>query len=166
MADMDTTSSQSSQATDYPLGRPYQYKPVRARPRPSPSVAFGFLLNTHCRLRWAKWYNELTYGPDYLTGKTPEEVQEALSDTEHAVRGMLPSLIYSEFPELYPLRNRLLPIVDGNTIVQYYIFVLRDDATWQGMKAPLTAEIIEGVRQRLGVGDVEPNWYRINYGAK
>ncbi len=160
MADT-TTPSPSSEATYYPLGRPYMYKPVSARPRPSPSVAFGFLLDFHCRLRWAKWYNELSYGADYLTEKTAEEVQEALSDTEHVVRAMLPGLIYSEFPELYPLRNRLLPIVDGNNTVQYYIFVLRDNATWEGMKAPLTAEIIEGVRQRLGVGDAEPNWYHI-----
>ncbi|KAI0770575.1 hypothetical protein C8Q74DRAFT_1369719 [Fomes fomentarius] len=166
MADTNPTPPPSSKAIDAPLGRPYQYKPVRARPRPSPSVAFGFLLNFQCRLHWAKWYDELTYGPEHLSGKTPEEAHEALVDMEYAIRAILPSLIYSEFPDLYPLRNRLLPIVDGNPIVQYYIFVLRDDATWQGLKAPLTAEVIEGVRQRLGVGDVEPNWYPINYGAK
>ncbi|KAI0770577.1 hypothetical protein C8Q74DRAFT_1369721 [Fomes fomentarius] len=166
MADT-TTPSPSSEATDYPLGpRPYKYKPVCARSRPAPSVAFGFLLDIHCRLRWAKWFHEYLFGPEELTGKTPEEIHKAFTDMEHAIRGVLPGLIYSEFPDLYPLRNRVLPIVETDPYVQRYVFVLRDNATWQGMKAPLTAEVIEGVRQRLGVGDVEPNWYRIAYNAR
>ncbi len=163
MADLTTTTlCQSSEATDYPLGpRPYKYKPVCIPSRPAPSVAFGFILDIHCRLRWAKWFHEYLFGPEELEGKTPEEVHMAHTDMEHAIRGVLPGLIYSEFPDLYPLRNRILPIVETDPYVQRYVFVLRDNATWQGMKAPLTAGVIEGVRQRLGVGDVEPNWYRI-----
>ncbi|KAI0752046.1 hypothetical protein C8Q74DRAFT_1308245 [Fomes fomentarius] len=162
MAETSTTHSQSSEAIDYPPGRrPYEYKPILAPFRPAPSVAFGFILNLECRLRWTRWFKELLYGPENLEGKSPEEVREYLSRMERTIRRVLPSLIYTEFPSLRPLRNTILPIVEADPSIQRYIFVLRDNATWEGLKAPLTAEVIEGVRQRLGVGDVDPNWYHI-----
>ncbi len=143
-----------------PLGRPYKYKPVETAPRPAPKTAFGFVLGPKCRLWWARWFYEMAY-PDKLATLTPEEADRVCHTVERTSRCMLPGLIYSEFPNLPRLRNRLLPVA-GENVPQYYIFVLRDDATWQGMNAPLKPEDVEGVRQRLGVGDQEPQWYRID----
>ncbi|RDX43603.1 hypothetical protein OH76DRAFT_1409988 [Lentinus brumalis] len=103
--------------------------------------------------------------PDELATLTPEEVDKILISSERATRSMLPGLIYSEFPNLPRLRSRLLPIA-GELEPKYYVFVLRDDATWQGMNAPLDLEIVEAVRRRLDVGDQEPHWYRIDLGAR
>lgn len=72
---------------------------------------------------------------------------------------------YAEFPsKVRPLRNNILPIVEPDPCVQRCILVLRDNATYdvggvEGAADP--AEVIEGFRQRLGVGDVDPNWYHI-----
>ncbi|KAI0715899.1 hypothetical protein C8T65DRAFT_694548 [Cerioporus squamosus] len=148
-----------------PLGQPYEYKHIRAHPRPAPKTAYGFLLDVKCRRRWARWYRELAY-KDSLTTMSPQEADELLDDLELTTAAMLPSLIYSEFPALVPLRNRLLPVKDGNLVPQHYVFALRDDATWQGMMAPLDAEVVEAVGRRLGVPGQEPNWYRIDCGAK
>ncbi len=143
-----------------PLGRPYKYKHVETAPRPAPKTAFGFVLGPKCRFRWARWYYEMAH-PDELAALTPEEADETLEYAEMASRSMLPGLIYSEFPDLPRLRNHLLPVA-GEIVPKYYVFVLRDDATWQGMNAPLEPEVVEAVRRRLDVGDQEPHWYRID----
>ncbi|KAI0699527.1 hypothetical protein C8T65DRAFT_697632 [Cerioporus squamosus] len=73
---------------------------------------------------------------------------------------MLPSLLYCAFPNLPRLRNRILPVVDGELVPKHYVFVLRDDATRERLTAPLDPEVIAGVREKLGLaGDQEPNWY-------
>ncbi|RDX43605.1 hypothetical protein OH76DRAFT_1560243 [Lentinus brumalis] len=146
-----------------PLGRPYEYKHVEAPPRPGPKTAYGFVLGPKCRMRWARWYHEMANG-DELSTLPPDEVEHILDSAEMASRDMLPGLIYSEFPNLPRLRNRLLP-VKGEIVPEFFVFVLRDDATWQGMNAPLRPEDVEAVRRRLGVGKQEPNWYRIDGNA-
>ncbi|KAI0715901.1 hypothetical protein C8T65DRAFT_738338 [Cerioporus squamosus] len=147
-----------------PLGRPYKYKHVETAPRPAPKTAYGFILGPKCCMRWARWYYKMA-NPGELATLSPEEAEELLQSAEGTSRNMLPGLIYSEFPNLPRLHNRLLPVA-GEITPQYYIFVLRDDATWQGMNAPLRPEGVEAVRQRLGVGDQEPHWYRIDLGAR
>ena len=142
-----------------PLGRPYKYKHVEVAPRPAPKTAFGFVLGPKCRMRWARWYHEMANG-DELSTLPPEEVEEILEGGEMAIRSLLPGLIYSEFPNLPRLRRRLLPVA-GKIEPQFFLFVLRDDATWQGMNAPLKPEDVEAVGRRLGVGEQEPHWYRI-----
>ncbi|KAI0721911.1 hypothetical protein C8T65DRAFT_825479 [Cerioporus squamosus] len=120
-----------------PLGRPYEYKHVEAPPRPAPKSAHGFVLGPKCRMLWARWYHEMAHG-DELSTLPPNEVEEILDSAEMASRDMLPGLIYSEFPNLPRLRNRLLPVA-GEIEPKFYVFVLRDDATWQGMNATTAA---------------------------
>ncbi len=157
---MNDIANRPDAADAGPLGRPYIYKHVETAPRLAPKTAFGFVLGPKCRLRWARWYYEMAH-PDELATLTPEEADKILISSERATRSMLPGLIYSEFPNLPRLRSRLLPIA-GELEPKYYVFVLRDDATWQGMNAPLDLEIVEAVRRRLDVGDQEPHWYRID----
>ena len=161
MANVETYPGPSEPSSTHPLGRPYEYKPVRAPQRPAPKTAFGFILDTECRLRWARWYCELTYG-DKLSRLSPQEVDDELEEIELVSSWILPGLIYAEFPTLPRLRNRLLPVVDGLVVPEHYIFVLRDDATWLGMNAPLDASLIEAVGRRLGVPGQQPNWYKID----
>ncbi|CDO71406.1 hypothetical protein BN946_scf184908.g164 [Trametes cinnabarina] len=160
MSDVATQIS-SEPSSPEPLGQPYKYKRIRAHPRPAPKTAYSFLLDFECRRRWARWYRELAY-KDRLATMSPQEAEELLDDLEFTTSAKLPGLIYSEFPALVPLRNCLLPVKDGNVVPQHYVFALRDDATWQGMMAPLDAEVVEAVGRRLGVPGQEPNWYRID----
>ncbi|RPD59348.1 hypothetical protein L226DRAFT_540404 [Lentinus tigrinus ALCF2SS1-7] len=154
MSDVATQIS-SQPSSPEPLDRPYDYRRVRVHPRPAPQTAYGFL---ECRRRWTRWYCELAY-KDRLSTLSLDEADKLLKRLEFTTSAMLPGLIYSEFPALVPLRNRLLPIIDGNLVPQHYVFALRDDATWQGMLAPLDPEVVEAVGRRLGVPGQEPNWY-------
>ncbi|RPD60370.1 hypothetical protein L226DRAFT_574355 [Lentinus tigrinus ALCF2SS1-7] len=159
-------SPESSAQDPEPLGRPYEYKMIRVPPRPAPKTAFGLLLDSECCRRWTRWYCELVYKDKFFI-MTPQEIEEELDDFESTCTRMLPGLIYHEFPNLPRLRNRLLPVVDRNydDPPKYHVFVLRDDATWQGMNVPLDRELIEAVARRLGVPGQEPGWYKIAFGA-
>ncbi|RPD60368.1 hypothetical protein L227DRAFT_575440 [Lentinus tigrinus ALCF2SS1-6] len=163
---MNAIAAMSPAQDPEPLGRPYEYKNIRIPPRPAPKTAFGFLLDSECRRRWTRWFCELAY-EDELPTMTPEEVENLLDDVEFTCTRMLPGLIYHEFPNLPRLRNRVLPIVGRNydDPPKYHVFVLRDDATWQGMNVPLDRELIEAVARRLGVPGQEPGWYKIAFGA-
>ncbi|RPD60356.1 hypothetical protein L226DRAFT_574343 [Lentinus tigrinus ALCF2SS1-7] len=156
-------SPESSAQDPEPLGRPYDHDHIRVPPRFAPKTAFGFLFDSECCRRWTRWYCELIY-EDELPTMIPQEVEELLEDLESTCIRMLPSLIYHEFPNLPRLRNRLLPIVNRNDTTKY-LFVLRDDATWQGLNAPLDKELIEAVARRLGVAGQDPGWYKIAFGA-
>ncbi|KAI0375923.1 hypothetical protein BV20DRAFT_1110233 [Pilatotrama ljubarskyi] len=93
---------------------------------------------------------------DEFTTLSSEEADKMIDKMEGTTTLMLPGLISSEFSTLPRLSNRLLPVVDGDFAPEYYIFVLRDDATWQGMTAPLDPEVIGAVR-RLVVQSEEPD---------
>ncbi|RPD70890.1 hypothetical protein L226DRAFT_615837 [Lentinus tigrinus ALCF2SS1-7] len=163
MASVPTSSYSQPPGTES-LGLPYSYKIIRIPTRPAPNLAFGFVLDSECLGRWTRWYCELAY-PGKLPTVAPQDVEDLLDSAKFACTRMLPGLIYHEFPNLPRLRNRVLPLVDGNVMPKHHIFVLRDDATWQGMNAPLDQELIEAVARRLGVAGQEPGWYKIDCGA-
>ena len=142
-----------------PLGPPYEYVGVRAYPRPCADTVYGFILDEQSRLRWARWYYEMAY-PGKLLTMTPEETDRVLTFAERTMRSMLHGLIYHEFPDLPRLRNRLLP-VKTRPSHKIYVFTLADDATPQGFLVHLDTELIKKVGRRLGLGDQEPRWYRI-----
>ena len=152
---------QASAPGSVSLGTPYNYKEVRTRHRPAPKTAYGFLLNPECHRRWSRWYCELVY-KDKLAKMSPQEAEEYANGMEPTAMSMLPGLIYSEFPTLPRLRNRALPVKDGHPVPQHYVFVLRDDATWEGMKARLDPEVVDAVGRRLGVPGQKPGWYLID----
>ncbi|KAI0704451.1 hypothetical protein C8T65DRAFT_247498 [Cerioporus squamosus] len=135
------------------------YRDIHAKMRPAPSHAFGFLLGLQIRRRRARWLYD--FG-DKLSTMTPEEAEEELEDFQLTTDSMLPSLLYCAFPNLPRLRLRILPIVDVELVPKHYVFVLRDNATREGLTARLDPEVIAGVREKLGLGDQEPNWYRID----
>ena len=161
MSDVEPQSAQPSASSDVSLGTPYNHDVLRAHRRPAPKTAYGFLLNPECHRRWSRWYCELVYKEDLAT-MSPKEAEELANSMERSAMTMLPGLIYSEFPTLPRLRNRLLPVIDGNPAPQHYVFVLRDDATLEGMKARLDPEVVEAVGRRLGVPDQKPDWYAID----
>ncbi|RDX50725.1 hypothetical protein OH76DRAFT_1482130 [Lentinus brumalis] len=142
------------------------YRPIHAKLRPAATHAFGFLLGPQIRRRWALWFYEHEYG-DKLSTMTPEEADEEIEDFECITSTMLPSLLYILFPNLPRLRNRILPTVDGHLVPKHYVFVLRDNATRAGLNAKLNPEDIGGLRKKLGLAqDQQPDWYRIDAGAK
>ncbi|KAI9064587.1 hypothetical protein FKP32DRAFT_586001 [Trametes sanguinea] len=168
MASTASTSSSTTSASEFSshevLGPPYQYNVIRVKMRRSPKLAYGFILNAAERRRWACWFGKLV-DPNFeeTMSKLPaEEVEGEMMDLMGVAQNMLPSLIYAEFPNVPRLRNRLLPVRNGGRVSQHFLFVLRDDVSWQTANAPLDPDEVKAIAKRLGVPDQEAAWYRID----
>ena len=155
MADVSTLplKSASEPPVDVDL---HMIRAIRAKQRPAARRAFGFLLGPEVIRRWALWAYESEHGHK-LSTVTPEEAAEEVEDWEFISSTVIPSVVYNAFPTLPRLRNRLMPVVDGD---EHYLFVLRDNAP--GGNVPLYPEHFKALRALLGLSeDEQPDWYRI-----
>ncbi len=155
MVDISGITSQSS---SLPRTRTH---PIKTRPDPEPTLAFGFVLDYQCRLRWAKYFlNECQKNKP--SKFTPEQFKERRSCLMLAINTTLPDRVYRALPDLPRLRRRLLPIEDGGLVYNRWVFALRDNSTSRNLHSPLTQEDIAAVRKELGLeDDQQPRWVPI-----
>ncbi|PIL34870.1 hypothetical protein GSI_02657 [Ganoderma sinense ZZ0214-1] len=153
MADVPTTSgSQSS------------HPPVRREvplPNPEPTLAFGFVINDQCRLRWARNLME-----EYLqSGEatyTREECEDMMDGLMVSVITAMPNRVYHTHPDVPRVRWDLLPIAHKKHGFHNFVFALRDNSTVRRLHAPLIQEHIETVRKAIGLpDDQQPKWVRM-----
>ncbi|KAI1789945.1 hypothetical protein LXA43DRAFT_1095851 [Ganoderma leucocontextum] len=157
MADVATTSQSSRRRT-----RRVKVKIIHScRPPPEPTLAFGFVLDYQCRLRWAKYFLEADEGGDPPT-YTPEEYEDMLKGLLAALDTAIPNRVYCALPDLPRVRWCLLPIEDGELAYNRWVFALRDNSSSRNLHSPLTPEHIEAVRKELGLeDDQQPKWVPI-----
>ncbi|KAM5541208.1 hypothetical protein V8D89_005137 [Ganoderma adspersum] len=156
MADVPTTSQSQSSTS-----RPRTRRAVDTRPNPEPTLAFGFVLNYECRLRWANQFMQEyeESGDDTFTPEQCEAIKEGLL---FAIITGIPERIYHVLPDVPRVRKELLPVVHPELGFDDFVFVLRDNSTIQRLHSPLTQENIEAIRKALGLpDDQQPKWVRI-----
>ena len=151
-------------STDSQSSRPrIQARPIKTHPDPEPTLAFGFVLDNECRLRWARYFlDECEKDEDDSSKFTPEQFKEQRSSLLRAVNTTLPAHIYSTLPKLPRLRRGLLPVENGELVYNRWVFALRDNSTSKNLHSPLTQEDIQAVRKELGLDDdQQPQWVRV-----
>ena len=136
--------------------------PTKIRSDPEPTVAFGFVLDYQCRLRWAR-YVVAEHEKEKPGAYTPKRIEKMLECIVLAMNSTIPELVYAALPDLPRVRWRLLPVEDGEPVYyNLWVFVLRDDSTSWRLGSPVTPEHVEAVRKELGLGeDEQPRWVRI-----
>ena len=138
--------------------------PIKTRPDPEPTLAFGFALDNECRLRWARYFlDECEKDEDDSSKFTPGQFKEQRSSLLRPVNTTLPAHIYSTFPNLPRYRRGLLPVENGELVYNRWVFALRDNSTSKNLHSPLTQEDIEVVRKELSPSDdQQPEWVRLS----
>ena len=152
MADVPTNSGFCPRSTDS----------TKLRAEPRPTVAFGFVLDYQCRLRWARRCIA-EHQKEKPGAYTPEQFEDMLDSIVRAMNRAIPEHVYAALPDLPRIRWNLLPVRDG-TPVSYnlWVFALRDNSTSWRKRSPTTPEHIEAVRKELGLEEgEEPKWVLI-----
>ncbi|PIL34857.1 hypothetical protein GSI_02644 [Ganoderma sinense ZZ0214-1] len=157
MADVPTTSQPQ------PRSKPSRPRPawVDLPPNPEPTLAFGFVLDQQCRLRWAHYFlNELE--KDKGRAFTTEEREQHLTSLEVVIMDAIPGRVYDALPDVPRVRPDLLLVAHKTLGFDDYVFALRDNSTHKRLHAPLTKEHIEAVRKELGLPEgQQPKWVRV-----
>ena len=154
-----STESQSS--------RPLTQRDIRVvqprSPPPDPTHAFGFVLDSQSRRRWAGHFIEAADKEQPPSSPyTPQEHEDLLEGIMFAINTALPSRVYCALPDLPRVRRDLLPVDDGAFAYTRFVFALRDNSTEERLYAPVTPEYVDAVRKELGLGDDQrPRWFPI-----
>ena len=133
------------------------------RPPPDPTHAFGFVLDSQSRRRWAAYFLEAADKEQPPPSPyTPQEHEDLLEGIMFAINAALPSRVYCALPDLPRVRRDMLPVDDGAFAYTRFVFALRDNSTEGRLHAPVTPEHVEKVRRELGLGDDQrPRWFPI-----
>ena len=151
--------------TDVPTNsqpRPRRTDPTKIRAEPRPTVAFGFVLDYQCRLRWARQC-VAEHEKEKPGAYTPEQIEEMLDCIVQVMNRAIPEDVYAALPDVPRIRWSLLPVRDGKPVsYNLWVFALRDNSTSWRMRSPTTPEHVEAVRKELGLEEgSEPKWVRI-----
>ena len=136
--------------------------PSKLSADPRPTVAFGFVLNHQCRLRWARYF-VAEHAKEKPGAYTPEQIEDMLDSIVRAMNRAIPEHVYAALPDLPRIRWNLLPVRDGKPVsYNLWVFALRDNSTSWRKRSPMTPEDIEAVRKALRLEEGEqPKWVRI-----
>ncbi|PIL34838.1 hypothetical protein GSI_02625 [Ganoderma sinense ZZ0214-1] len=150
--------SQPESSSSRPRVRHVAIEPL---PNPEPTLAFGFVIDDECRLRWARDFIEeyLQHGDGAYSREKCESMMRAFLVTAITA---IPNRVYNALPDVPRVRWDLLPIAHKKHGFHNFVFALRDNSTHQRLHAPLIPEHIEAVRKALGLPEGEqPKWVRM-----
>ena len=128
-------------------------------PRQGPDVtrAYGFILDRECISRWTAICHERRTGvkPSSLS---PEEEQEIIRSGFPVTLNWMAGIVYIKVPSIPRLSRRII-LMSG--AARRYLFVLRDNSSFEARNAPVYPDDIEAVKTLLELKD-DPGWYDVS----
>ena len=125
---------------------------------PSPTHAYGIVMDDHClRRRAAVLYQEL-YGEDPAKTLSPKAARKALDDLRPLALSTIPSDVYLEVPGLPQYKRNIILLNDSRGL---WLLVFKDNSSRAALRAPLDPEDVKKAKRFLGLQWQSAKWYRV-----
>ncbi|TFK81720.1 hypothetical protein K466DRAFT_328313 [Polyporus arcularius HHB13444] len=123
---------------------------------PSPTLAYGIVIDEDCIYRHSKVVHKEMNRPD-LSHMSPEDANKALRRIRGFTIVTMPDDIYFAFPNLPRLKRNLLLMRDVE-----WLFVFKDNSTHAASHVYLDPEDVRGVKRMLGLQWQVAKWHRVS----
>ena len=159
---MSTNSVAAS--TSSPVPEPGPEAPVRP-PRicipqgPHPTRAYGVIVDWECMCRWGALSYKRFYGEDPMQMPRRERDKAILRVHGTTIR-VLPHRVYLAVPTLPRLERSLIYM--GSS--RQWLFVFRDNSSYESLHVHIDMEDVRAVKKFLGVEHERAQWYYVMVG--
>ncbi|KAI0715751.1 hypothetical protein C8T65DRAFT_828529 [Cerioporus squamosus] len=125
---------------------------------PSPTRAYGVLIDWQCVCRWSAPRYQRVYGQD-TSQMSPRDRDMAILKVHASTIRMLPHQVYLEFPNL-PRLMRSVILMDE--VKRTWLFVFKDDSSHEALHTHIDPEDVKAVKKFLGLEHQRAKWHRVS----
>ncbi len=148
-------SDASSSATNLSTDPEFNYIPQgKAVDR-----ALAIQLDEECMNRWGQALFDECYPGDRVQ-QTPEEVMDAIKHLRLLTTQYMSYEVYCKFPNIPHLERNVLFVPCPKLT---WMFVFKDNSSYEAIRAPLAIEDVRAVKEFLGVKKQNAKWYDVSH---